>query len=306
MFRSSSSPKKPRLLLIIIFISLSSTLLLLLHISASFGLIIFNNYRIALVPHLPSTSLSEQHFYRTIHTVYGLWDDGASVPMKQLDTWKEMNPDWQLIVHDKDESDKLVGSPDFKWLEPLYQESTTIQKADLLRLLFVYTYGGIYTDVDVSCSKSVEVALCNAGFSSIRHSLVAFTEAAGWQGNGANWPLRNGVSEINVRIANYVFYAAPRSPALLTVIVNVAARLQRWQTMSAAQRSMDHGDKDYATLYVTGPDVFTEVVFGGPSLTPLDGVLVLDENVSKHFHNIQYGQWREHRVPLEKLNAFVK
>lgn len=143
--------------------------------------------------------------------------------------------------------------------------------------------------------KSIKETFCHAGFSSTTHTLVAMIEYAfekDWI-NGADNALRNGITEINTRIANYVFYASPKSPPLMTIIMNVAARLQRWQSMSEQQRSDDGGYRDYATLYTTGPDAFTEAVFGGPRVTPLNGVLIMNWGDSMHFNNNHVGSWRD-------------
>lgn len=41
---------------------------------------------------------------------------------------------------------KIIG-----WEWQKYKSLQTIEKADILRLLFVYNYGGIYSDLDVVC-----------------------------------------------------------------------------------------------------------------------------------------------------------
>lgn len=251
------------------------------------------NYRVGTFPKLQKTEEQDQKFYKTVHTIYGLWSSDDQVPMKDLDTWKQHNPEWTLTIHNRKDSDDLVKEK-FKWLQPIYENASKIQQADLLRLLFVYEYGGIYADVDVAVDKPVEWALCNNGFESSTHNLVAFIEYAfesSWVG-GLDTALRNGITEINTRISNYVFYASPKSPALMSVIMNVAARMQRWQTMSEEQRSDDGGYRDYATLYTTGPDAFTESVFGGPRVTPLNGVLIMSWDDSSHFNNNHVGSWR--------------
>ncbi len=105
------------------------------------------NYRVGTFPILEPTKEHHQTFYKTIHTVFGLWSPDDEVPMKDLETWKTLNPEWQVVIHNRKESDHLVKE-NFKWLEPIYRNANRIQQADLIRLLFVYEYGGIYTDVE--------------------------------------------------------------------------------------------------------------------------------------------------------------
>ncbi len=105
------------------------------------------NYRVGTFPKLQKTEEQDQTFYKTVHTIYGLWSADDQVPMKDLDTWKQHNPDWTLTIHNRKDSDDLVKEK-FKWLQPIYENASKIQQADLLRLLFVYEYGGIYADVE--------------------------------------------------------------------------------------------------------------------------------------------------------------
>ena len=76
-------------------------------------------------------------------------------------------------------------------------------------------------------SKSKLGSLHKAVFDHEKHNLAGFIEHRIPQERivGRNWPNRNGISEINVRISNYVFYASKESPALMNVILNVVARL---------------------------------------------------------------------------------
>lgn len=106
------------------------------------------NYRVGTFDASPPSTCDEpnQHFHKTVHTIYGLWSaSDDKIPMKDLESWQKWNADWELVIHGREESDALVGSEAFKWLQPIYKKANKIQQADLLRLLFVYEYGGVYT-----------------------------------------------------------------------------------------------------------------------------------------------------------------
>lgn len=233
--------------------------------------------------------------YKVIHVVYGLWNDGSSIDMKFLDVWKSKHPDWKLIIHDKLESENLIKT-EFSWLKDLYYSSPNIQRADLLRLLYVYKYGGLYIDIDVWCEGNLEQSFAKWGYNESKHKLVGFIETIIPHGELMNqkMSIRNGIHEINTRIANYIFYASPKSKPLLAIIFRVASRIQRWQSMSEDQREIiaKADGKDYITLFITGPDAFTEAVFGGPDASLLDGVLVLPFDESEKYRNDNRGTWR--------------
>lgn len=251
--------------------------------------------RNGIVPMRSPPAVPSDMRHKTVHSVYGLWDTGA-IPPTLLADWRAMNPTWDVVIHDRAESDALVEK-EFPWLLDLYRNALPIHRSDLLRLLFVYVYGGLYIDCDVRASRPIEAVLFESGFDPSQHDFVAFLETrlpGGFQAKSASWPIRNGVPELANRVANYVFYSAPRSDVLLGIILTVASRLQRWQTMSEEQRNgiIRGGDPDYPVLYVTGPDAFTEALFGGPSSSLLPRTLLIDLDNAKAFTNSAKGSWR--------------
>jgi hypothetical protein len=171
----------------------------------------------------------------------------------------------------------------------------------------VYEYGGVYADLDVTPTKSLSDLLRSGGFipplkdrkpglHDKWHSLAVFhehDEPVELQAASSTWPLRNGVPELHTRISNFLFYAAEsRSEALLNIIYLVVYRLQRVQSLSPQQLAeIQQDSSDYITLYATGPDAFTEAVFGGLSNTLLPHVCFLPNSAS--FANGGWSSWRD-------------
>jgi hypothetical protein len=221
--------------------------------------------------------------------------------MARLNAWKARHPSWTLVIHSRSEAETLLEK-EFPWLGPLYKGLPKIQQADLLRLLFVYVHGGLYIDIDVRCARPLEETLARAGFDPLMDSLVAFVEGSAVFSSdavtlaSAHHPLRNGIPEIRTRIANYIFFCPQkRSQSLFAVILHVASRLARWQALSPGQRELIEKrpwDPEYITLFLTGPDAFTEAVFGGPNVSPLGGVLIVNEHLSRAYSNVGSGSWR--------------
>jgi mannosyltransferase OCH1-like enzyme len=73
-------------------------------------------------------------------------------------TWKNLNPDWEYRycnaearkIHVKEYSDELYY---------YYQYLTPINKSDIWRLCVLYTYGGLYTDMDSVCKIPIDHVL---------------------------------------------------------------------------------------------------------------------------------------------------
>ncbi|KAJ3330023.1 hypothetical protein HDU76_006646 [Blyttiomyces sp. JEL0837] len=248
------------------------------------------NWRLPnLPPKLPPTS--EVFIETTVHTIWGLFDDGHKPNTSIFEYWKLQNPDYQTIIHTKEDCDELVSSK-YAWLQDIYEEMSPIEQADLLRLLVVHAYGGIYADLDVYPSTNFTNTLMEAGFDHRIHEFVAFTEVYFLDDVifGREYTIRQGIPEINTRIANYLLYAAKGSKVLYQVILMVIQRVHRVQRMSSEQ--INSMPSQYTVLYSSGPDAVTEALFGGPGISLMPGVLLLEYDVSKMFINVAWGGWR--------------
>jgi mannosyltransferase OCH1-like enzyme len=69
-----------------------------------------------------------------------------------LEQWQSSLPDYSIYFHDDDAVDTLINSewPEFPMLHQLMQcvQFKGAMKIDLWRLLILYRYGGVYTDID--------------------------------------------------------------------------------------------------------------------------------------------------------------
>ena len=61
--------------------------------------------------------------------------------------------DYEVKIFDDDEMERLVIQFD-KNLYEIYKDKKIIEKTDIFRLVALYTYGGIYMDLDVLLTKS--------------------------------------------------------------------------------------------------------------------------------------------------------
>ena len=88
--------------------------------------------------------------------VHQLWNN-KDVPrpvLPYIDTWMEKHPHWQYWFWTKESQEKFLHDKYPRYL-PLYQGYTLdIQRADMIRFLILYHFGGVYADLDVE-------VLCN-------------------------------------------------------------------------------------------------------------------------------------------------
>lgn len=118
---------------------------------------------------------------------------------------KQLHPDWEINFYNEDDALQIVERH-FPELETLYLSyPLNIQRADILRMLLVYLYGGFYLDLDIYCLKKLDPLLkFNVVLGEEKHLKREVCTALG---------LKNPK-----RIANYMFGSAPKHPFWLDLL----------------------------------------------------------------------------------------
>jgi len=71
-----------------------------------------------------------------------------------IPAWKKYNPDWEIRFWTDEDNRKLIESK-YKWFLHVYDSyEYGIQRADAIRYFILYTYGGIYSDMDIEPTKN--------------------------------------------------------------------------------------------------------------------------------------------------------
>lgn len=143
-------------------------------------------------------------------------------------TWKQLNPTWQHALHDDEECRedvKKFGDPE---LLLVYDKMPLpVMRADIWRYLIVYEHGGLYSDIDTSCSAPLD-----SWFPGDAEFIVGLENAC--------------------HLCQWTFAAAPRHPALGRLLRMIVERGKGAITM-----------RPHAVHYYTGPGIFTSVLSGG-------------------------------------------
>jgi len=75
------------------------------------------------------------------------------------ETWRSNNPDYEYVLWDDADNRRFVAEK-FSWFLPTYDGyDAEIKRADAIRYMFLYTYGGIYADLDFECLKPFDTLL---------------------------------------------------------------------------------------------------------------------------------------------------
>ena len=73
-----------------------------------------------------------------------------------LSTFDSLNPSFEHIIWDDDDNRQFISSY-FEWFLPTYDAyPREIYRADAVRYFFLYTFGGLYADMDVECLQPLD------------------------------------------------------------------------------------------------------------------------------------------------------
>jgi len=92
---------------------------------------------------------------KIIHLTYK--DDNIpSVWKKTIPAWKKFHPDWEIRFWTDEDNRKLIETK-YNWFLPIFDAyEYGIQRADAVRYFILYTYGGIYSDMDIEPVKNFD------------------------------------------------------------------------------------------------------------------------------------------------------
>jgi len=155
-------------------------------------------------------------------------------------------------------------------------DSCWVIKADIGRLLYIYTYGGLYLDIDCALKNNI---VDNKNIKN--DTLVLFTESI--VSLDMLGPRESKNPKNTLRIANYAFFANCKNHPFLKLCINecikrlkylLELKLDKWQITDI--------------LWVCGPDVITTMYHEHKS--PENPSILLMEIGS--LHHLCYGSWR--------------
>ena len=129
--------------------------------------------------------------------IHQIWiGDQSQRPVNLMQTWVDMNPEWEYRLWTDDNLPKMVCQDQFDEIDQLHG------KADILRYEILYQHGGFYVDADSECISPLEDFLLDndsfAGYENerVRGNLIANGYIASTKENDLMWILLCKIKKI--------------------------------------------------------------------------------------------------------------
>jgi mannosyltransferase OCH1-like enzyme len=106
---------------------------------------------IAVYIHAKRKIQNLQKLIKTVHFIYGLWDNSNTIPAKYRqcqEQWHRKYPDWTIRTWTKDQAQGLIQHAAAPKLKEAFYKASPLQKLHLLRYFILYQFGGVYADMD--------------------------------------------------------------------------------------------------------------------------------------------------------------
>lgn len=94
--------------------------------------------------------------------IHQIWIGPKPAPTNLMNTWKDMNPDFEYIRWDEEEFVKRGMV--FECQSKIDEMEEYCGKTDIMRWEILYKYGGIYVDADSFCVQPLDDTLCAQSF----------------------------------------------------------------------------------------------------------------------------------------------
>lgn len=99
-------------------------------------------------------------FPKIIHQIWFQGEDNLPVQYKKYsDTWKNKHKDYEHMIWDSESIETLIDTHYSKYKDAYLALPKMIQKIDYAKYFIIHRFGGIYTDMDTECLKSIDPLL---------------------------------------------------------------------------------------------------------------------------------------------------
>jgi mannosyltransferase OCH1-like enzyme len=105
---------------------------------------------------------SDQGEHMTIpRIIHQTWrDERVPVPLQRLaESWKRNHPGWEYRLWTDVENREFISKYYPQFLDPYDSYAYHIQRVDAVRYFILYTFGGLYVDLDFECLRSLDLLL---------------------------------------------------------------------------------------------------------------------------------------------------
>ncbi|KAL7746859.1 hypothetical protein RI367_007795 [Sorochytrium milnesiophthora] len=175
---------------------------------------------------------------------------------KCLQQWRTLNPDHHVLLWTDDDMEEFFERFFPQWHPVLMSLNKPVLRADYFRYMVLYTFGGVYADIDACPLKPVANWLTAAEVDN-RDSNTPIGLVVGPESD-SDLPQAQRNTPRQIQICQWTIAGTPGHPILARTIHQSTRRLERiyrdldgkWDAQVLRQRVMD----------LTGPALFTDMV----------------------------------------------
>ena len=186
-------------------------------------------------------------------------------------SWRHAHPGWEYKLW-TDEANRRLVADRYPWFLPTYDAfPRDIQRVDAAKYLIVYTYGGVYADLDCECLKPLDPLTSRGG------AVVSLTRD---------------------RVVDCAVFASPAGHALWGVVL----RRMQWPALFARLLWHVPGCRASHVLFTTGTQMFKHAVgayLASASAPAADGITVCDAAL------LSSRSWLDRYQRFDEPEAFV-
>ncbi|MDD3038884.1 glycosyltransferase family 32 protein [Bacteroides sp.] len=180
---------------------------------------------------------------------------------------------WNIRLYNKDDAENILTQYLPEYINIYNSFCYNVQKADFLRIVLVYLFGGFYMDLDMLSLKPLDELR--------KYSLILGEEKTVCQSEQEALNLR-----YQLRIANYMFGGMPKHPFLLKMMDEMAKRAM--VVLKSQQEILD----------ITGPGLMTDIYWDNYSMySDITLLRNTDKRCKQPYHNevsCHFGDYAAH------------
>jgi mannosyltransferase OCH1-like enzyme len=191
---------------------------------------------------------------------------------KCVQTWKDLNPDWEhKYMNANDRREFVLENFGQEWLDIFDSCPFGVMRSNIWRYMIVYIYGGAYFDIDTICKSPIK----------------------NWIKENYDMTICRDDDKINY--AQFAFLGVPNHPALKDTLNEIKQRFT----------NPDFGDPD-AVYTLTGEPIWTEAVkrylgsnnsiyaYDGKDIDMFHTTVIHHLGPRKNWDRKKYIQWTDH------------
>lgn len=227
---------------------------------------------------------------KIIHLIYFPWDSTTQQLKENTNDFdksalldmQRTQPNYNVRMWTLPDCKQFVRQfyPDYEHI--IFNTPRPVMMVDILRLLIVYHYGGIYWQYGSKPLVDMDNFLPSVG-----KNVKLFTEiilTPEFANTMKNEPIRKGEPEELIRVCTQIFSANPRHPYLLALFKNAVQNMQTYPIV-----------RDYDILYTTG-NAMMSTMYEKVGRYQQDIELVGNDRLKEMIYITSNGSWRIKKI----------